>query len=71
MAMDHYGNCPECGVSWDGGEIPEKDRECYAPPYRFSRLIGIEYPHRYDGVWEWECPDCKKKFPRFAKGVSR
>jgi hypothetical protein len=45
----------------------------YAPPYRFSRLVGIEYtldhPKHYDGVSEWMCPDCKHKWPRFEKGT--
>lgn len=26
----------------------------------------MEYPERYDGVWEYQCPDCKAVFPRFA-----
>lgn len=65
--MDHHGKCPECGADWDAGPIPEKDRAHYSPPYRFSRLIGIEYPGRYDGVWEWACPDCDARFPRFKE----
>lgn len=36
-------------------------------PRRFSRLIGIEYRERYDGVWEWACPDCDARFPRFKE----
>jgi rubredoxin len=48
-------------------------QESYAPPYKFSRIIGVELPYdhpdHYDGVSYWECPDCKHKFPRFAKGV--
>lgn len=43
----------------------------YAPPYRFSRLIGIElpysHPQHYDGVSYWECPDCKKRWARFKR----
>lgn len=32
--LDHHGNCPKCGVSWDGGRIWEvwramKDSEYY------------------------------------------
>lgn len=63
--MNLHGSCPKCGVSWDGGPIPADIREHYSPPYRWSRVIGIEYPERYDGVWEWQCPDCKATFPRF------
>lgn len=43
----------------------------YAPPYKFSRLIGVELPYNhpkhYDGVSYWECPDCPATFPRFGK----
>ena len=85
--MDHHGNCPKCGTSWDGGDIYEVLRAMpdyagksdddlrrmvdtsYAPPRRFSRLIGVEYRGRYDGVWEWRCPDCAETWPRFKKGV--
>lgn len=43
----------------------------YSPPYKFSRLIGIEYPGKYDGVWEYACPDCNARFPRFTKEKTR
>lgn len=43
----------------------------YSPPYRFSRLIGIEYPGKYDGVWEYACPDCDARFPRCTKEEQR
>jgi hypothetical protein len=65
--MDHCGKCPECGSDWDAGPIPEAQREFASPPYRFSRLIGIEYRDRYDGVWEYACPDCNARFPRFGE----
>lgn len=42
----------------------------YAPPYKFSRLIGVElpynHPQHYDGVSYWMCPDCKHQWPRFG-----
>lgn len=45
--------------------------QCYSPPYKFSRLIGVELPYdhpdHYDGVSFWRCPDCKHLFPRFHK----
>jgi len=41
--------------------------ENYSPPYSFSRLIGIEIQGRYDGVWEYACPDCNARFPRFKE----
>ncbi len=49
-------------------ELREHVKNCYAPPYKFNRLIGIEYGygdarHR-DGVSAWRCPDCWHVFPR-------
>ena len=85
--LDHYGQCPECGANWDGGDIftvlrrqewckDKTDEElqiyvqqCYSPPYKFSRIVGVQYsydhPDHYDGVSEWMCPDCKHTWPRF------
>ena len=64
MSLDHYGSCPECGVSWDGGDIPEAIRAHYNPPYKWSRLVGIEVPEVYDGVLYWMCPDCESVWNR-------
>ena len=33
-----------------------------SPPFRWSRLIGIETPD-YDGVSFWQCPDCSARWP--------
>jgi len=85
--LNHYGNCPACGSSWDAGDIFTALREqewCknmlnfelreyiekhYSPPYRFSRLVGVEYPYdhpkHYDGISEWQCPSCGHSWPRF------
>jgi len=70
MSLD---NCPHCGVSLDGGPIPEELNKPYEYqgeidyPYgkdaRWRREIGMEYPEKYDGIWEWKCPDCKKTWP--------
>ena len=57
--------CPECGASWIGEPIPLADRHHFGDKAHFSRIIGVEYPERYDGVWEWQCPDCGAVFPRF------
>jgi rubredoxin len=65
MNLDHYGKCPVCSASWDGGDIPEHIREHYSPPYKWSRLIGIETTS-YDGVSYWECPDCHSIWNRFS-----
>ena len=66
MKFDKYGNCPECGCSWDGGDIPEDIREHYSEPFKWSRVIGIEDPRIYDGVSWWMCPECKAKWDRWT-----
>jgi rubredoxin len=87
VQLDHYGNCPNCGTSWNAGDIFDSFRQqaiyinktdaelkelvekYYAPPYKFSRLVGVEYAHNhpqhYDGVSEWQCPDCQYSWYRF------
>ena len=50
-------------------ELREMIQQYYSPPYKFSRLIGVEYaydhPQHYDGVSEWACPDCDTRWYRF------
>lgn len=48
--------CPMCKADFDGGPIPEKDRHHYSPPYRWSRVIGVELDD--DRIDHWKCPDC-------------
>jgi len=60
------GVCPECGVSWDGGDIPKESREHYSPPYKWGRVIGIEDPELYDGVSFYMCPDCHTVWDRWT-----
>ena len=50
-------NCPKCKVSLIGDPIPEDIVKDYSGTH-WRREIGIEYPERYDGIWEWKCPDC-------------
>ena len=64
--MDIFGNCPECNESWDAGDIPEKSRQHYSPPYKWSKLMGIEIEGGYDGISIWECPFCKTQWDRFT-----
>lgn len=53
-------------------ELRAHVQQFYSPPYKFSRLIGVQlaydHPDHYDGVSYWMCPDCKHQFPRFKKG---
>ena len=63
--LNKYGNCPECGKSWDAGDIPKKNRKYYAKPYKWSHLIGIE-TEKYDGVSYWQCPFCKVTWDRWT-----
>lgn len=55
---------------WTDEEVEKDMKECYSPPYRWGREIGIElaydHPLHYDGVSYWECPDCKTTFNRFT-----
>jgi len=55
--------CPFCGVSLTGTPIPEKDRPSFGGRSHFTRKIGI-YDTAADRTIEWECPDCKKRWPR-------
>ena len=52
-------------------ELQTYIEEAYSPPYRWSRLIGIElpydHPQHYDGISYWQCPDCKKQWARFKR----
>ena len=64
--IDNFFSCPVCKCSWDAGDIPEEIREHYSPPYKYSRLIGIEDPMLYDGVSFWKCPDCGAMWDRFT-----
>lgn len=51
-------------------ELRQDIKTWYGPPYKFSRLVGVElsrdHPEHYDGVSYWQCPDCKHQFPRFG-----
>ncbi|MFW6017000.1 MAG: hypothetical protein ACOCRK_11225 [bacterium] len=64
--IDKHGKCPECGEDWDGGDIPKKSRKHYSPPYKWSKLIGVEIPEKYDGVSYWMCPKCKTTRDRWT-----
>ena len=66
MKLDHYGKCPKCGSSWSGGDMSETIRDLYSPPYKWSRLIGVEDPTGYDGVTWYRCPDCHQMWDRFT-----
>jgi hypothetical protein len=56
-------------------ELRKYVEESYSPPYKFSRLVGVELPYghpgHYDGVSYYQCPDCEIKFPRFKHGAYR
>ena len=45
-------------------ELKKYIKELYAPPYRFSRLIDIRDSEICDGVYRWQCPDCKTEWDR-------
>jgi len=50
------GDCPVCSASW---KIKQGSGW-------YSRLIGIEDPKVYDGVYLWQCPDCQSTWDRWS-----
>lgn len=72
--------CPLCGADLDEGSIFETLKKQnpdvsdldilnrvvsdYGPPYRWSRLMGIEIRGKGDRIAYFECPDCKGKIER-------
>lgn len=61
--MTEEDRCPKCKADLDGGPIPEKIREHYAPPYRWSRKVGL-YDQAADRTVSWLCPDCGHEWGR-------
>lgn len=55
LREDTFASCPGCGVSLDGGEIPENIRQHYAPPFHWNRGISVIHNDYHD---HWKCPDC-------------
>lgn len=70
--MSRHDVCPFCWSDLRGDPIPEASLakgyygEWEGGPRFFSRLIGIEYPTRYDGISAWMCPDCDARWDRFT-----
>jgi hypothetical protein len=60
--VSNLKNCPHCNANLQGGEIPQDIAHHYSVTH-WSRVIGLEYPEKYDGIWEWKCPDCLKTCP--------
>ena len=60
--MSSLDNCPHCNASLIGDPVPKEDAQFYSGTH-WKREIGMEYPEKYDGVWEWMCPDCKGTWP--------
>lgn len=77
-APNENGFCPHCKADLDGGDVletfiqqgktPEEAARIasnygYKPGHtQWGRQIGIEYDN--DCIEEWQCPDCKGKWPR-------
>jgi rubredoxin len=57
-------DCPHCGASLVGQEIPEKYRESFGGATHGSRVIGIEC-WGDDYISSWRCPDCGAEDSRF------
>lgn len=60
-----HGKCPKCGACFDNGDIPKEYHESYSPPYKWSKLMGIELQGVYDGTLIWQCQDCGFSWHRF------
>jgi hypothetical protein len=56
-------NCPHCNKSLIGEPIPEEARHLYSTPYHWTLEIGVVYPEKYDGIWEYRCPFCNGTWP--------
>lgn len=73
--VDAFIEQRDSGSEYWKGKSNEDIEECvkssYGPPYRWSRVIGIElaydHPQHYDGISYWQCPDCSTTWNRFTK----
>lgn len=63
--MSNPDNCPKCKKSLVGDPIPEDIKHLYSGT-NWRLEIGVEYPEKYDGVWEWRCPFCEHTWPSEA-----
>lgn len=59
-------NCPECGVTLQGEEIPEDIRPNYSGTH-WNRVLGVKVQGAYDGVLFWQCPDCGARWHRWDR----
>lgn len=76
--MSKPDNCPHCGVSLIGAEIPPENQHYYnaldkapgSPGWitHGRREIGIQVMGDYDGVLYWKCPDCGGVWNRWPEG---
>lgn len=70
--IDSWKEMRKAGKAYVGvsdAELDERMKECYSPPYRWRREIGIEYcltKEDYDGISEYRCPDCNTRFGRWT-----
>lgn len=60
--MNEFRYCPHCNADLQGDPIPDKIKHHYSGTH-WRREIGIEDPTKYDGIWEWMCPDCNGTWP--------
>jgi protein-disulfide isomerase len=61
-------NCPHCNINLIDKPIPQEyiDKGYYGNNTHYKREIGIDgsYLGIYDGIVAFQCPDCKKTWPR-------
>lgn len=56
MDLDQKENCPKCNI----------DLKYIKDGQGYSKVIGIEYLGKYDGIAEWRCPSCGYREGRFS-----
>ena len=58
-------NCPNCKISFIGGEIPDDIKHHYTGTH-WRKEIGIDggFLGIYDGIVAIRCPECEHEFPR-------
>ena len=66
--MASLANCPHCGTSLLGGEIPADIRHYYGTATHWRREIVVEVMGAYDGGLYNRCPDCGGEWHRFPVG---
>ncbi len=58
--------CPKCKITWQGEEIPEKDRALFGQATHFGTNVTTIYDWERDITSEVMCTKCGTRFDRFT-----